>query len=160
MCDQARVHGRYAQCSENAHPFSADVQNLHVTKRTFRATLFMQQGSQRHFKAFMHPSREEAAKQRFGWFFFAFLFGGLCAQWRIGRAPAAMRRRFMRVDSFQGLSYADILFLARRSPDRVIVRPNGSDHPHLASPRLPSRAPFLSPRRMSRGGGGVGGGCG
>ena len=36
-----------------------------------------------------------------------------------------MRRRFMRVDSFQGFSYADILFLARRSPNRVIVRSNG-----------------------------------
>lgn len=36
-----------------------------------------------------------------------------------------MRHRFMRVGSFQGLSYADILFLARRSPNRVVVRSNG-----------------------------------
>ena len=104
----------FGRCSESARD-----------KADFSGYTIHAAGESKTFQSIHASIKRGGGKATLGWLFFAFLFGGLCAQWRISRAPAAMRRRFMRVDSFQGCSYADILFLARRSPNRVIVRSNG-----------------------------------
>lgn len=154
------IHDRYAQCSENAHPFSVDVQNLHVTKRTFRATLFMQQGAVKDISkhSCIHRERRRQSNARLVTFCIS-VRRTLCA---MAHQPRTRRH----ASSFHACRFLSRLFLRRYSfpgpsfPEPCYRSLQWSNHPHLASPRLPSRPPFLPPRRMSRGGGGVGGGCG
>ena len=154
------VYGQCALCSENAHPFPVNVQNLHVTKRNFRATLFMQQGAVKDISkhSCIHQERRRQSNAR---------LVTLCISVRRTLCAMVHQPRTRRhASSFHACRFLSRPFLRRYSfpgpsfPEPCCRSLQWSNHPHLASPSLPSRPPLLPPRRMSRGGGGVGGGCG